>query len=235
MSRTVHKADFQVLLVAKAPVPGSAKTRLCPPATPEHAAEIAAASLLDTLDTLLHTPGAVPTVALAGHVDHAARGPELAAMLRDVSVIRQCHGDLGRRLARALADAATLHPGVPTVLVGMDTPQLTAGLLTGAATRMCDGRGDAVLGEATDGGWWLLGLREPANPAVLHTLSEIPMSRADTGTRTMHSLHDAGLRVNRAPRLSDVDTMLDAVAVAETIPGSRFATTLSGIPREWAS
>ena len=68
---TTH--PFVLLVVAKAPVPGLAKTRLCPPATPAQAAEIAAAALLDTLDAVYAVPGALPAVALTGDLGAAVR------------------------------------------------------------------------------------------------------------------------------------------------------------------
>ena len=70
-------ASFCVLVVAKAPVPGFAKTRLCPPATPAQAAEIAAASLLDTLDAATGIAGAVTVVAMTGDLAAAARSAEI--------------------------------------------------------------------------------------------------------------------------------------------------------------
>lgn len=50
-----------LLVVAKAPVPGAVKTRLCPPATAAQAARIAAAALRDTLDAVRATPGVTPS------------------------------------------------------------------------------------------------------------------------------------------------------------------------------
>ncbi|MGH3979682.1 MAG: glycosyltransferase, partial [Pseudonocardiaceae bacterium] len=67
-----------LLVVAKSPVPGHAKTRLCPPATAQQAAAIAAAALLDTLDA---ARGRRTVVALSGRLDHAARVTELRAAL----------------------------------------------------------------------------------------------------------------------------------------------------------
>ena len=97
--------EFVLLVVAKAPVPGLAKTRLTPPATPHQAAEIAAAALLDSLDAVLATPGAVPVVAMTGDVAQAARTDELRARLDRVVVVEQRGARFADRLANAHADA----------------------------------------------------------------------------------------------------------------------------------
>ena len=137
--------------MAKAPVAGRVKTRLCPPCTPEAAARIAAVALADTLDAA----GAAPAVRRTLVVDGDYVAPEGWAILR------QRGSGLAERLAHAFADTAL--PGVPTLLIGMDTPQVTAHHLAAAAILLTAGtRGaatdpqptvDAVLGPATDGGW----------------------------------------------------------------------------------
>jgi len=215
-----------LLVVAKAPVPGHAKTRLCPPASPEQAADIAAASLLDTLDTVLAVPGAAPVVAMTGELAAATRFSELRRALADVRAVPQRGADFAARLAAAHADAAALHPGLPIVQIGMDTPQLRAELLAEAGERLRGDPVDAVLGPATDGGWWTLGLRHPRGAEALRGVA---MSRPDTGEQTMAALRAAGLRVGTLPELSDVDTMADALLVAGQAPGSRFAGAVAAV------
>jgi rSAM/selenodomain-associated transferase 1 len=216
--------SVHLLVMAKTPVAGRVKTRLCPPCTPELAARIAAAALADTLDAA----GSMSTARRTLVVDGDYAPPDGWAMLR------QRGSGLAERLAHAFADAAL--PGVPALLIGMDTPQVTAGHLAAAATLLATGARaaaarpqpavDAVLGPATDGGWWALGLRDPARAAVLR---EVPMSTSDTGARTLAALRGRGLRVGFLPELRDVDTIEDALAVAPLCPaGSRFA---AAVPR----
>ncbi|MEV7550559.1 DUF2064 domain-containing protein [Amycolatopsis sp. NPDC089917] len=211
---------FCLLIVAKAPVPGFAKTRLCPPATPEQAAGIAAASLLDTLDTALLTPDARVVVALTGDLDEATHGQEIAAVLRKTEVIPQRGDGFDVRLANAHADA--VRPGEPVLQIGMDTPQVTPALLTEAANRL----GEAVLGPAEDGGWWALGLKDPLHAKAL---AGVPMSRDDTGRQTLRALTDVGLNPGILPTLSDVDTIVDARRVAALRPASRFARAVAEV------
>jgi uncharacterized protein len=217
-------APAALIVLAKAPEPGRVKTRLCPPATRVQAAEIAAASLLDTLGAVTGVPDTEPVVALTGRLTRAARAAELGAALRGVSVRRQRGDGLGRRIAAAHADAAALLPGRATFQIGMDTPQVHARLLADCVDRLRAPDTDAVLGPAADGGWWALGLRDPA-AAVL--VADVPTSRDDTGERTLRALRAGGLRVALLPELTDVDTAADAVAVARAVPGGRFAAAVA--------
>jgi uncharacterized protein len=216
-----------VIVLAKAPEPGRAKTRLCPPATPSEAADLAAASLLDTLDAACGVPGAVPVVVFTGRLAGAARAAELSAALRGVRALPQAGDGLGRRIAAAHADTAALLPGRATLQVGMDTPQADAALLAASLDRLHAPGTDAVLGLATDGGWWALGLRDP-RAAVL--VADVPTSCDDTGERTLRALRDGGLRVGLLPELTDVDTAADALAVAAAAPDGRFAAALARCP-----
>lgn len=201
----------RVLVLAKEPLPGRVKTRLCPPCTPVQAARVAVAALADTLDT----------------VDAAAAGDRCLVVdgrypvPSGWAVVTQRGGPLSERLANAFADTAV--PGRGTLLIGMDTPQLSVGGLDDAL-RSLDGA-DAVLGPAADGGWWALGLRDPGHAAVLR---DIPTSTADTGEQTLTALRRQGLRVALLPELRDVDTAADAHAAAAACPaGGRFARTVA--------
>jgi len=216
-----------LLVLAKAPEPGRVKTRLCPPLAPAEAADLAAAALLDTLDAVCGVPGGRVVVALAGRVSSAVRAVELGAALRGVVIRGQRGPDLGHRIAAAHHDAAGLLPGRPVLQLGMDTPQVDPALLADAAGPLHRGTVDAVLGPATDGGWWTLGLRDPRAAAAI---ADVPTSRGDTGERTVHALRTAGLRVGLLPELTDVDTAADAVAVARTAPWSRFAAAVAMLP-----
>jgi glycosyltransferase A (GT-A) superfamily protein (DUF2064 family) len=219
-------ARFVLLVVAKAPVPGLAKTRLCPPATPAQAARIAAAALLDTLDAVCAVPGAAPVVAMTGDLGAAALATEIGLALRRVTMIPQRGWDFGARLANAHADAAAVHAGLPILQIGMDTPQVTPESLAAAAAPVVHGGHDSVLGPAEDGGWWALGLADPRHAQVL---AGVPMSQDDTGERTLGALTACGLRPRQAARLSDVDTMVDARAVAAACPDGRFARAVAAV------
>ena len=112
-----------VLVVAKAPVPGLAKTRLAVTVGFEMAAVIASAALLDTLDAVLATPVQARVVALTGDLDDAHNSAVLRAKLAGFTVVDQ-HGDsFAERLAYAHADADAAVGDRPILQIGMDTPQ----------------------------------------------------------------------------------------------------------------
>jgi glycosyltransferase A (GT-A) superfamily protein (DUF2064 family) len=190
-----------VLVIAKQPVPGRVKTRLVPPCTHEQAAALAEAALADTLHTVLTVPARRRVLVLDGRP-----GPWLPP---GFDIVPQCGGPLDERLAGAFAAVRG-----PALLIGMDTPQVTPGLLTVEWQTA-----DAVFGPAADGGCWALGLRVP-DPALLRG---VPMSTSSTGAIQRARLLAAGLRVAELPQLRDVDTAADAVAVARQAPRSRFA------------
>jgi uncharacterized protein len=222
------RVTLGLLVLAKAPEVGRVKTRLCPPLTPHEAADLAAAALLDTLAAAGGVAGARTVVALAGRVALAARAGELGAALRGVPTPAQRGPDLGHRIAAAHAAAARLLPGRPVLQLGMDTPQVESALLAEAAAPLRrPGRVDAVVGLATDGGWWALGLRDPR---VAVAIARVPTSQPDTGQRTVRALRAAGLRVGFLPVLTDVDTATDALVVAQAAPATRFAAAVSTLP-----
>ncbi|OBJ23243.1 MULTISPECIES: DUF2064 domain-containing protein [unclassified Mycobacterium] len=205
-----------LLVVAKAPEPGRAKTRLAATVGDRVAAEIAAAALLDTLDAVAAAPVAARVVALTGDLAGAANVAEIRQRLASFTVIAQRGEDFAARLANAHADAAD---GLPVLQIGMDTPQVSADLLGGCARRLLEA--PAVLGPARDGGWWVLGVGEPAMAQCLRT---VPMSVPDTGELTLKALRDNGIDVVTVQTLADVDVVDDvAVVRGACAPGSRFA------------
>lgn len=203
-----------VLVVAKAPVAGRAKTRLGAEVGMPAAAELAAAALLDTLAAAAAYAGPGRChVALAGDLADGAATDELRAALAGWSVRPQAEGGFDERLAHAHAAV----PG-PVVQIGMDTPQVTPALLAEVAAGLASY--DAVLAPAEDGGWWALGLRDPAQAVALRG---VPMSTPRTYDDTRAALEAAGLRVGSAPSLVDVDEVADAHRVARDAPATRFS------------
>jgi len=216
-----------LLVIAKAPVAGQAKTRLGATVGHHAAADIAAATLLDTLDAVDATPVRARVLALTGDLDQASGGDEIRSRLGDVYVVEQRGDDFSARLANAIADAAAVAGARPVLLIASDTPQVTADLLTECAQALVET--DVVFGLARDGGWWVLGVTEPSMAECLHT---IPTSRSDTGPATLEALRDKGLAVTLVAELSDVDTIDDVELVrADCAPDSRFvrATKAAGI------
>jgi glycosyltransferase A (GT-A) superfamily protein (DUF2064 family) len=207
-----------LLIVAKAPVPGLAKTRLAAAVGGSAAADLAAACLLDTFDAARATGWPV-VVALTGDLGQSARRDAVRDALLGFLVVPQRGPTFAARLAAAHADAASSCPDAAGVVqIGMDTPQAGAAHFE-AAHRLMRAHG-SVLGPAPDGGWWLLGL---ADPAAADCLAGVPMSRRDTCTSTEQALRGLGLTPVFADALQDVDQASDAEHVAHAHPRLRFA------------
>jgi len=203
-----------IIVLAKSPRPGLVKTRLCPPCTLREAAGLAGAALADTLETVSDTPARARVLALEG-----PSGP----WVPDGFVIVP---QVGRGLDERLANAFAAVTGA-AVLIGMDTPQISLELLVDAMQTLLEPDVDAVLGTATDGGWWAIGLRH-ADPRVF---IDVPMSTDHTGADQLARLQALGYRTRRLAELQDVDTFADALDVARRIPDSRFATAVSALAR----
>jgi len=120
-----------VIVLAKAPAPGRSKTRCSPPCTLEQAAELAAAALHDTLAAVAATPARRHVVALDG--------PAGSWLPAGFDVVAQRGHDLDERLAAAFTDV-----GGPALLIGMDTPQVSAQILVEAQTTLSRGQGSAA-------------------------------------------------------------------------------------------
>ena len=200
-----------LVVLAKAPVPGRVKTRLCPPCTPAQAARLARAALQDTLDAVSRSTRATRRViALDG-----TPGPWLPD---GFEVIAQRGEGLAERLSAAFADV-----GEPAFLVGMDTPQVTPDLLDTGLEAVTTG--DSAFGAALDGGYWGIGLRTP-DPEVF---ADVPMSSERTGAVQRARMATLGLRPRILVPLTDVDTFADALTVADEAPMTRFAAELATV------
>lgn len=204
---------MNVIVLAKAPVPGGCKTRLCPPCRPREAAVLAKAALIDTLDAAVRS--------VADRVVLALDGEPGDWLPRQVDVIGQRGTGLDQRIAAALEDV-----GGPALLIGMDTPQIVPKMLDGALRTLARPGVGAVLGPALDGGWWAAGLRRTDRRAFIG----VPMSTARTGAAQARRFRALGLRVARLPALRDVDRIADAYAVAAEAPWSRFAAAVAALP-----
>lgn len=205
-----------LLVIAKEPRPGKAKTRLAPAFTARGAAALASAALTDTLRAVLATPARRRVLVLDGSPGPWL--PEEGAGGARIEIVPQAEGGLDERLAAAFAACDG-----PALLVGMDTPQLTPALLAPATAPDAWRDHGACFGPAADGGFWALGLARP-DPALLRG---VPMSTPTTGAHQRARLTAAGLSVRDLPVLRDVDTPEDARLVAAGAPDTLFAAALA--------
>jgi glycosyltransferase A (GT-A) superfamily protein (DUF2064 family) len=202
--------NWHVLVMAKSPVAGLVKTRLCPPLTLGDAARVAEAALADTLDSVARCGADRRILALDG--------PPGDWVPPGFTVVAQRGTTFDRRLAAAWSDA-----GGPGLQIGMDTPQVTADLLDYCLEIAARPGASASLGPALDGGWWAIALAERWNVDVF---SGVPMSTPLTGAAQLARLAMSGHRVRALPAMQDVDLIDDATEVAALAPRSRFARAL---------
>ncbi|MGZ5395482.1 MAG: TIGR04282 family arsenosugar biosynthesis glycosyltransferase [Mycobacterium sp.] len=213
------------LVVAKAPVPGLAKTRLAASIGDRAAADVAAAALLDTLDAVAAAPVQARVVAMIGDLDAACASDEIRSRLDAFTVVPQRGDDFADRLANAHLDAAAAAGNRRVLQIGMDTPQVSAEMIVECAQELIGT--NAVLGLADDGGWWVLGV---SDASMADCLREVPMSRPDTGALTLAALYAKGFHVDLVADLADVDTVDDIESVRQMCAAdSRFAHATAAV------
>ena len=187
-----------LVVMAKAPSPGSVKTRLCPPMTPDSAAGLYRAFLLDVLER----SGAVADVERYLFVDPPASRRWFQAVAPGYRVEVQSGPTLGRRLVDVFQRLfAAGHERV--VVRNSDSPDLPAERITEAVSGLADY--DLVLGPDQGGGYYLVGLRTP-QPALF---LEVPMSSEGTRAATLRAAANLGLAVHLLSPWLDVDRTED--------------------------
>lgn len=200
-----------LLVIAKAPVPGEVKTRLCPPLDADEAAAVATACLLDTLDVAASVDAARHVLVFHGDPDGwCPPGWDVVAQRGD---------GLGERLANAFAEV-----GGRAVIIAMDTPQVGAASLRHALDAVAE-PGTAVIGPTEDGGYWALGLPGDLDPVAV--FEGIPMSTPATGAAQRQRLVDLGYRVVDLDLLRDIDHFDDLAPVAALAPDRRFGRLMA--------
>jgi hypothetical protein len=188
-----------VIVFAKAPVPGLAKTRLAPALGSVGAAALAARMLAHTVAQALAARIGPVEICAAPDVAHPAFA-RLAARGR-VTLANQGDGDLGRRMQRAFSRTLAAHGRA--LLIGTDAPALDAAVLRAAAHALQ--AHDAVFVPTFDGGYVLIGLRRADPPCF----ADLPWSTPDVMRQTRARLRAAGLRWAELQPLADIDEPAD--------------------------
>jgi uncharacterized protein len=227
-------------VMAKAPRPGLAKTRLCPPLHPAQAAELSAAFLLDTTENIAlaarHAPihGCIayaPAGTEAWFAGHVADGTGLVLADGSPPMPPDVQG-FGRCLLHAAQ--ALLGSGFGAAcLVNSDSPTLPTALLARAANALLAPGERVVLGPADDGGYYLLGMKQP----YAHLFADIAWSTSEVAAATRERATSLGLEVITLPFWYDVDdadslTRLLAEAAADTPPAADLEPYAAPATRE---
>jgi rSAM/selenodomain-associated transferase 1 len=183
--------------MAKAPRPGTVKTRLCPPLSAADAAALYRCFLRDKIAAVGALAGAQPVIA---YTPDDARA-ELETLAPGFSLVAQQGPDLGARLVSMLAgllDAG--HLGA--IAVDSDTPTLPGAFLQQAVHCLSQAGPDVVLGPTEDGGYYLIGVRR----AHRELFDAVPWSTSEVLAVTLRRAADAGLKTACLPSWFDVDT-----------------------------
>lgn len=190
---------IRIVIMAKAPVAGFAKTRLIPALGAQGAAKLAKKMLLHTVETALASKlGIVEICATPDPTDSVWQNLALPSQL---SWSSQGDGDLGERMARAAA--RTTHHGEIILLIGTDCPAITVFTLHAAAEALH--HQNASLIPTFDGGYSLLGLKK-FDPALFDGML---WSTSAVGQETLRRMQQLGWRVNVLPTLHDIDEPTD--------------------------
>ena len=189
----------RIIIFAKAPHPGFAKTRLIPALGAEGAAELAQQMLSNTLSEALAADiGTVELCSTPKIDDIAWQGISLPV---GIEITDQGEGDLGARLARASERA--IENVELVLLIGTDCIEISANLLREAAQSLHEH--DAIIHCTADGGYALLGLKRYS--AVL--FSDMPWSTEAVATITIARIGQLGWSLYVGQLLHDVDAPQD--------------------------
>jgi len=197
-------SDAAILVFAKAPLPGRAKTRLIPRLGEAGAARLQARLTARTLRTARATGFAAVELHATPSRTHglfAFYGKSFHAEIK-----KQRGRDLGERMHNALARALRRHR--PVILIGTDCPELTAADLRRAA-RLLRGGCDVVLAPAEDGGYALIGVRKVSAALFCALFSGIAWGGPDVYAQTVRKLALAGYRWRALRTVWDLDRPAD--------------------------
>jgi len=185
-----------VVIMAKLPVPGTTKTRLCPPLTPDQAAELSEALLKDTVRLVSSVRG----IEMAVAVSPTSAVDQMRQLLPGCARIFAVEGaSIGDCLSSAM-DRLFSEGFYRVAALNADSPTLPAAYLEQAA-KLLESH-DVVLGPAEDGGYYLIGLRRP-QPRLFEGIA---WSTDQVASQTLARAAALGLTVARLPGWYDVDT-----------------------------
>ena len=193
----------RIVIFAKAPQPGSVKTRLIPALGPNGAATLARHLLAHTVNEALAADVGEVELCMSPSAEDPAW--QDIAIHNDVKQTAQRGGDLGERMACAVrrVTVQTQAADIAVLLMGTDCPALTAAFLHQAAQQLQTH--DAVLLPAHDGGYVLLGLKSPC-PELF---GNMPWSTSVVAAETLRRMAALKLHVWLGPVLHDIDEPAD--------------------------
>ena len=204
-------SEAALMIFAKAPIPGHVKTRLCPPLAPDEAATLHGTMVMDTLERSRNLLGFDRFLSCAPSSQH----PFFKAVgaRQGVRLLEQIQGDLGARMYQAFCSAFELGYRF-AVIVGTDLPTIQGELFRQALKGLEDH--DVVLGPSVDGGYYLVGLKQPG----VNIFDGIPWSTDQVLPLTLEKAQSLNLTVKLLNEQRDIDTLADLQYYIQEIQGS---------------
>lgn len=212
----------QLGIFARAPVSGAVKTRLVPPLTADEACTLYSALARDTFLRVEKLRKYALTIFYSGDGPGALEAwkPERA------SLVPQMGTDLGQRLTAAFDQL--LEDDRPAVIIGTDSPDLPTQFIKRAFDRLK--HRDVVLGPASDGGYYLVGLKRPA-PELFR---DIDWGTGSVLSQTIARLQSERLELALLPVWYDVDTA-DSLALLDALCRARKSSRATPLPETEAA
>lgn len=198
---------IELAILAKAPLPGLAKTRLIPRLGAAGAAALQGWLLQHAVATAVKAD--IGPVSLWCAPDDTHPDFQRCQALGDVCLLAQPQGDLGARMHAAVAASRT---PAGTLIIGTDCPVLTPAFIRQVADALR--RHDAVLAPAEDGGYVLIALR----CADSRLFEGIDWSTDRVMAQTRQRLHELGLDWHETRPLWDVDRPADFERLVARFP-----------------
>ena len=189
-----------LVVFAKAPIPGTVKTRLCPPLSPEEATALHSSFVMDAIERTKKISGKLKAARFVA-CDPAMEHPFFKALRshHGIKLVQQRGQNLGERMAETMQEL--LHRDYASVVItGCDLPTLPAGEIS-RAFGLLDEQ-DCVLGPCPDGGYYLVGLRRPC-PELF---SDIPWGASEVLRLTKEKATALNLKLGLTAPWSDIDT-----------------------------
>lgn len=207
---SLHAGKRRVTTIfSKCPLPGSVKTRLCPPLSPEQAAQLAEAMLVDTYERC-HRAGLLTELCVTPEESL----PWFRERFPEARVGAQIGAGLGERMARHFAGESEY---TSRVILGSDAPHLATRLVLAAHEALEQGV-DLVLGPDQGGGYYLVGL-EGSHPELF---TSVEMSTVSMFEETVNKARERGLSVSVLDSGYDIDRVEDLKRLAAELRAGRL-------------
>ena len=199
-----QREKLLLVVVAKAPVPGTVKTRLVPHLSPKEATDLYRCFLQDRITTIQ----TLTRVALAiAYTPADARDAFVPFSGNGLRLFPQKGKNLGERLNNIFLEKLADDFDAVSI-IDSDTPDLPVSVLQESFARLMSDQTDVVFGPCYDGGYYLVGMRRP-HPELF---ANIPWSTDKVLANTLKRAREFGVRADLLPRWNDLDTIDDLIA-----------------------